>query len=613
MPVLDVEDLLQAFDPALDPPRERKYSLLLFQSIMFAAVAFVDEKLVEETENKSLKAVRKSFYQKARTLYDADIESDNLVLIQCLLLMSQWAENTDTTKQNWHWTGVATSLAHATRLTHNPDGFKLPQRVKSLRKRLWWCCFMRDRLLSLGMSRPMRIRDGDFDVPLLTIDDFECDIPTVTCSRTSEYPINTYIRPSLFDKSVSTKLAQIFISNVKLCVNIGAIFSVQYTTFMRGSQPFDGGPNNPSANIMLYPISNQSSDRAFVQMRDSTFSVLDNDLTEWFHTLPQFTHLSELRPQSGLRSATSHQSERERHEPCGTRTSSGVNNLLQPSSVAVQAAVLHMSYYATSSALHRPKNRSPASSKKVMEASEGMASCCAFLNKNCLIKYLPVNTITMLMASIIWHVLLLKTMVSTDGDGKGNTAEGKDSRRARDNLSELLASLRVLRNAHVGADFVSSLVEAFLTRVRTKVVSSPSTCPTSRREFEIELNCDQLEANIQLNTGQKTTNQGPPTPQSQIMDAAPTLLLSTPKTAPSPISQDIYPRLEDEDCFSLPYGADLDGYETAENTLNSILGFPDFDSNTAAEGWNMNSPDMGLWDAGMTSLNDLGFTLDWPV
>lgn len=66
MPVLDVEDLLQTFDPTLDPPRKRKYSLLLFQSIMFAAVGFVDEKLVEETENKSLKVVRKSFYQKAR-------------------------------------------------------------------------------------------------------------------------------------------------------------------------------------------------------------------------------------------------------------------------------------------------------------------------------------------------------------------------------------------------------------------------------------------------------------------------------------------------------------------------------------------------------------------
>jgi len=69
MPVLDMEELLQIFDPALNSPSKRNYSLLLFQSIMFAAVAFVDEKLVEETENRSLKAVRRSFYQKARVCY----------------------------------------------------------------------------------------------------------------------------------------------------------------------------------------------------------------------------------------------------------------------------------------------------------------------------------------------------------------------------------------------------------------------------------------------------------------------------------------------------------------------------------------------------------------
>jgi hypothetical protein len=66
MPLLDVEELLQTFDPTINPPRQRRYSFLLFQCIMFAAVAFVDESLVEEMEHKNLKAVRKTFYQKAR-------------------------------------------------------------------------------------------------------------------------------------------------------------------------------------------------------------------------------------------------------------------------------------------------------------------------------------------------------------------------------------------------------------------------------------------------------------------------------------------------------------------------------------------------------------------
>lgn len=530
--------------------------------------------------------------------------------------MSQWAENTDTTKQNWHWTGIATSLAHAMRLTYNPDGLKLPPKMKSLRKRLWWCCFMRDRLLSLGMSRPMRIRDGDFDVPLPSVDDFECDILGVAYSRTTEYPVDARIQTTLFEKSTSTKLAQIFISNVKLCVSIGSIFSVQYTTFTRASQPFDGAPNNPSANIMLYPISNQASDGAFVQMRDSTFSLLDKDLTEWFHALPEFTHLSELRAEPDLRLASLRQDGTENGRPHTKNTSFGPNNLLQqPVIVALQAAILHMSYYATSSALHRPKNRSPISAKKVMEASDGMARICAFLNENHLIKYLPVNTITMLLASIIWHVLFLKSIYPTDGNGQCNTAEESESQRARDNVSELLASLRVLREAHVGADFVTTLVHAFFTRIRSRIVSSPSyPCHRSqnskyRREFEIELDCDRVNPKVSLNGQPIAVDQGPPTPQSQVMETAPVIISSSQASVVKDFSQDT--TRQPEDCIGFTYGADLDGYETGESTLNSILGFPDFDSNTIAEAWNVDSPNMGLWDEGTAGLNDLSFALDW--
>lgn len=528
--------------------------------------------------------------------------------------MSQWAENTDTTKQNWHWTGIATSLAQAMRLTNNPDGLKLPQRAKSLRKRLWWCCFMRDRLLSLGMSRPMRIREGDFDVPLPTVDDFECDILGVAYLRTNEYRTDTRMRTSLFDKSTSTKLAQIFISNVKLCVSIGSIFSVQYTTFMRASQPFDDAPSNPSANIMLYPISNQSSDRAFVQMRDSTFSLLDKDLTEWFRALPEFTHLSELRsqPDPPLGYLRQDGSENVRHRT--TSTSFGSDNVPQPASVALQAAILHMSYYATSSALHRPKNRSPLSAQKVMEAAEGMASICAFLNENRLIKYLPVNTITMLLASIIWHMLFLKSMCSTDGSGQCGATEESESQRARDNVSELLASLQALRKAHVGADFVTTLVNGFLTRIRSRIIPCPSdTCAQSQtskgREFEIQLDCDRVDQIVPLSGKRIAADEGPPTPQSQVMETAPGIISSSQTSVVDAFSQDTTRR--SEDCFAFTYGVDLDGYETGESTLNSILGFPDFDSNIIAEAWHGNGPSMSLWDDGIASLNELTFALDW--
>lgn len=66
MPLLDVNELLQIADPSIDASMTPKYSLLLFQCVMFAAVAFVDEALVKEVGYDSLKLARKAFYQKTR-------------------------------------------------------------------------------------------------------------------------------------------------------------------------------------------------------------------------------------------------------------------------------------------------------------------------------------------------------------------------------------------------------------------------------------------------------------------------------------------------------------------------------------------------------------------
>lgn len=93
--------------------------------------------------------------------------------------MSFWSDGQrhETHKQTWHWISIAVALAQTAGLNQNPESLALPQRKKSLRKRLWWCCFLRDRVVSLYMSRPMRVRDEEFDVPLPTIEDLEIDNP----------------------------------------------------------------------------------------------------------------------------------------------------------------------------------------------------------------------------------------------------------------------------------------------------------------------------------------------------------------------------------------------------------------------------------------------------
>lgn len=530
--------------------------------------------------------------------------------------MSQWAENTDTTKQNWHWTGIAASVAHAMRLTNNPDTLKLSQRTKSLRKRLWWCCFMRDRLLSLGMSRPMRIRDGDFDVPLPSVEDFACDIPTAT--RSAEHSSNGQIKTSLSDQATSTKLALLFISNVKLCMSIGSIFSLQYTTFSKTPEMLCENSNSISANIMLYPISQQSSDHAFIQMRDPTFSLLDKSLADWLEALPEFAHVSEMFSDPDSEPLAREGITNSRRDM--KHSSSQSNALRQPSSVAVLAATLHMSYCATLSALHRPKIRSAASAQKVMEAAEGMAKICAFLNKNGLNRCLPVNTITMLLSSIMWHILHLNTLHMTGDSSQHIASKEAKSHRVRDNLSELLVSLEKRREVHVGADFVAMLLRAFMVRSGSKVVrSAPGTAgpdsprSTGQREYELELNCNQ-PASTMPSKGECTTTtavQGLLTPQSQDLETAKPVAFDShaPVTHHHyvPEEQDMVGNPEDFLTASV-FNEDGVGHET----FGSMFGFPDFETSSMTDAWGMNgSPNMALWEEGMASCNDLGFNLDW--
>ncbi|KAJ6444633.1 C6 transcription factor (Ctf1B) [Purpureocillium lavendulum] len=143
---------------------------------MFSATAFVDMKHLREAGYATRKAARRIFFQKTRTLYDIDYESDRLTLVQALLLMTYWYEDPDHHKDARHWMGVAISLAQTLGLHQNPNSTGIPAPKQGLWKRIWWSCFIRDRLIALGMRCPTRIQDNDCDVPMLVESDFDIQV-----------------------------------------------------------------------------------------------------------------------------------------------------------------------------------------------------------------------------------------------------------------------------------------------------------------------------------------------------------------------------------------------------------------------------------------------------
>lgn len=65
---------------------------------------------------------------------------------------------------------MAISMAHAIGLHRNPDLRNINSSISPARRRLWsniwWSCFFRDRWLSFGYGRPLRIHADDCDVPM---------------------------------------------------------------------------------------------------------------------------------------------------------------------------------------------------------------------------------------------------------------------------------------------------------------------------------------------------------------------------------------------------------------------------------------------------------------
>ncbi|KAK4173035.1 fungal-specific transcription factor domain-containing protein [Triangularia setosa] len=160
-----------------------RISLILFQAVLFAATICAPLNVLRRAGYTSRRAARRAAFDKVHALYSLDAERDKMVLLQTLLLMSFWRGGSSEDKDGWHWSGLAFSLAFDFCLHRQPDAH-LTARQETLRKRCWWSCVLRDRLLALSEQRAPRLQLDQSDVPLLTLADYNVGRATHTCFRT---------------------------------------------------------------------------------------------------------------------------------------------------------------------------------------------------------------------------------------------------------------------------------------------------------------------------------------------------------------------------------------------------------------------------------------------
>ncbi|KAJ5033347.1 uncharacterized protein L3040_008465 [Drepanopeziza brunnea f. sp. 'multigermtubi'] len=414
MPLVELHEVLRIIEDGSG--MTGKMSLLLFQAIMFAGTAFVDMQYLEPAGFTNRKSARKAYFQRARVLYDFDYEVDRVSLVQSILLMTYWYETPNDQKDTWHWMGVAISLAHTIGMHRDPSHSGMEPAKKRLWKRIWWSCFMRDRLIALGMRRPTRIKNEDFDVPPLEEADFE--IAALPASVEMIGPECALMR----DVQAQRELAQMCIAKSKLCVCISQVLTAQYSVLVKNQ-----GMGSGRSSVMLFPKKLDQTDEV---------QHCEKELQRWVDELPESC----------------------RYVPHPTPGGCG-------NPIFVHRTLLHMIYYTTLSALHRPQVLPPAhatpdpsrarhdfSRLQVREASREITRLSQNLLLVSLERFLPTTGVTVLLPAIIIHLLDIKS------------CNDEQRKAAMNGYSQCLTVLERLRDNYASADFATQFLQAAICK-----------------------------------------------------------------------------------------------------------------------------------------------------
>jgi hypothetical protein len=122
--------------------------------------------------------------------------------------MAFWYSDTEDRTGAYHWIGIAISLCQTLGLHRNLElnipEHRLPTSQLSVLRRIWWSCVLRDRWLSLGMGRPMRINHADCDVPMPSIADVVRDLESIPAQIKQDYiPVESEWLSGLWIKLIS--------------------------------------------------------------------------------------------------------------------------------------------------------------------------------------------------------------------------------------------------------------------------------------------------------------------------------------------------------------------------------------------------------------------------
>ncbi|KAE8342668.1 hypothetical protein BDV24DRAFT_173673 [Aspergillus arachidicola] len=160
-------------------PLESDESMLMCTlNVIFALACQLADFITPEEREASADA----FFSRAKDLLQFNLwDTGSAALIQCLLLMAQYLQSTDSAHQCWIVTGLAIRNAQSLGL-HLPQTIaRLPSpQEQQLARKIWHGCVLMDRVISMTFGRPAMISKASCEsVPLPATVDEEY-IPTAS-------------------------------------------------------------------------------------------------------------------------------------------------------------------------------------------------------------------------------------------------------------------------------------------------------------------------------------------------------------------------------------------------------------------------------------------------
>ena len=165
LPAIRLDDFLAA----MEGEPGKTISPLLFQAVLLAGAAFTDFSHSQHSSFQGSIDAQKILFSRSKLLFDMEVDTNPVVMIQALLLMTYWHSQLNDTKGRTYWLRIALSLAADIGL-HNPDLQHQDVEEYNFRRRLWSCCLIRTQLICIGERRQVVMPRAESGRCTLTFD-----------------------------------------------------------------------------------------------------------------------------------------------------------------------------------------------------------------------------------------------------------------------------------------------------------------------------------------------------------------------------------------------------------------------------------------------------------